>query len=348
MNYQTVSRIRRDVVARPIDLIYRPITRNDIPALLSLYHLCFPDRPTEEQMHWRYFQSRIGASPMMAAFDGNTCVASFMVWPQSVTLNGKEIKTAQGCDAMVHPAYRGRSLFAKAGKKLAELITNRGYQLFFVSPSIESLQIGVRQLKWRHVCDVPRWARPLWIFGPSRLSGVAAATSLLRSSGSRRGLRFESQAPAPELLAELTSRRTEHLNICRIKRDREWFAWRYHADSDKDYRWVAAYAGEDLKAVAVWRFEPRLQRAHLCELIGEPWSIPAVLNVVLRAAYHTRARALDFPTNDPGLIPHLRSNGFIRRPGLHFVVRVFDDAIPTEIVQSPGAWRLYGGDFDYY
>jgi hypothetical protein len=69
---------------------------------------------------------------------------------------------------------------------------------------------------------------------------------------------------------------------------------------------------------------------------------------VLRTAYQKRARAVDFPTNDAALIPHLRLKGFIRRPGLHFAVRIFDESVPKEIIHAPDAWRLYGGDFDYY
>lgn len=261
-------------------------------------------------------------------------------------LNGKEVMAGTGADAMTHPDYRGRGLFASLVEKCQELISNRGYQFFFAFPNDNSLSIGLLQLNWDHVCDISRWVRPLWVLGTSPLSGLAAATSLLWSSRATNRHRIALQAPEPDVIADLAARCERTKGICRVKRGREWFAWRYHTDSDRDYQWVAAYAGADLTGVGVWRFDATTRDAFLCELIGDPQSFSAVLNVVLRAAYRQKARVLSFPTNDPAHIPLLRANGFIRMSGHPFIVRSLTSQLLPANIHLAEAWRIHGGDFD--
>jgi GNAT superfamily N-acetyltransferase len=320
----------------------------DIPAFLSLFDLCFGHRPSEKYIRWRYFKKPTGASPTVLAFDRKTCAASIMFWPTHVMLDGKEVMAGLGADVMTHPDHRGRGLFVSLVEKGYELISERGYQFFFVFPNDKSLPIAARRLNWDHVCDIPNWVRPLWVLGTSPLSGFAASMSLLWSSNAKSGLRVVTEAPAPEETASLAARCEETKDICRVKRGREWFAWRYHADSEKDYRWVAAYAGKELKGVAVWRFDPTIRRVFLCELLGDSQSIPAVLNSVLRTAIRQKARVIDFPTNDPALIPLLKSSGFIRRSSHHLVVRSCTGKILPANIHRAEAWRIYGGDIDYF
>jgi hypothetical protein len=52
------------------------------------------------------------------------------------------------------------------------------------------------------------------------------------------------------MIAALAERHEETRGICRVKRDREWYAWRYQTESDRNYRWIAAYAGAELRASA--------------------------------------------------------------------------------------------------
>jgi GNAT superfamily N-acetyltransferase len=341
MNIRIVSKPRRN-------FIFRSIMERDVRAFSSLFKLCFGHRPSEKYIRWRYFGTPTGTSPTVLAIDKNTCVASFMFWPTRVTLDGKEVMAGVGADAMTHPDYRGRGLFVSLVEKGYDLISKRGYQFFFAFPNDKSLPIAARRLNWDHVCDIHSWVRPLWVLGTSPLSGIVASMSLLWSSNTTNVPRIVAETPAPEETAFLATRCEETKDICRVKRDREWFAWRYHADSDRNYKWLAAYVGTELKGVAVWRFDPTIRRVFLCELIGDSQSIPALLKSVLRAAYRQKARAIEFPTNDPALIPLLKSNGFIRRSGHHLVVRSCTDKILPANIHRAEAWRIYGGDIDYF
>jgi GNAT superfamily N-acetyltransferase len=341
MNIQIVSKPSRNFV-------FRPIKESDVPALVSLYEQCFKDRPSEKYIRWRYFKTQTGTSPAMLAFDNDICVASIMMWPIRMMLDRKEVMAGEGADVMTHPDYRGRGHFVSLAEMCHDLATRCGSEFFFAFPNDISLPIALRRLNWDHVCDIPRWVRPLWVLGTSPLSGLAALTSLVWSSSSTNGLRLVAEAPGPDVTAALAARREETRGTCRVKRGREWFAWRYHADSDKDYRWIAAYDGSELKGVGVWRFDPTTRRVFLCELIGNPRSISAVLDGIVRAAYRLKARTIDFPTNDLALISLLKSKGFIKRPGHHFVVRSFISKLLPANIHWSKAWRIYGGDIDYF
>jgi GNAT superfamily N-acetyltransferase len=335
--------------ARPAnDFVIRLIGKDDVSSFMSLYKLCFDDKSSEKYIRWRYFKTPVGTTPTVLAFDKDACVACYAVWPTPLLLSGKEVMGALGMDAMTHPDYRSQGLFVRLAEQCYGLLAERGYQVIYGYPGDLSYPGGTRRLNWDHVCEIPRWVRPLWFFGTSSLSGIGAATSLLWSSTAAKDFRIVPENPGPDMVAALVKRCGENKDICRLKRGPEWFAWRYHADSDRDYRWIAAYAGAELKGLAVWRFDPATRRVFLCELIGEPQSIRAVLENVLRAAYRQKARVLDFPTNDRALIPLLQSNGFVRRPGYRFVVRSLTGKTLPANIHMAEAWRLYGGDIDSF
>jgi GNAT superfamily N-acetyltransferase len=179
------------------DFVLRPIGEDDVPAITSLYKLCFEDKPTEKFIRWRYLRKRVG-TPTILAFKGSTCVASYAVWLTPLTLNEEEVLGAVGIDAMTHPDFRGHGLFVQLANKCYDLISQHGCKVLYGFAGDNSLPVGARRLNWDHLCDIPRWTRPLWILGTSPLSGLVAATSLLWSSTSAKQLRLAAEAPRAE------------------------------------------------------------------------------------------------------------------------------------------------------
>src|SRR5262249_22739345 len=85
------------------DFVFRSMLESDIPAFMSLYRLCFADRPSEKYVRWRYFNTLAGKAPTVLAFDKRVCVSSYMVWPMPLMLDGRAVKAAQSADTMTHP-----------------------------------------------------------------------------------------------------------------------------------------------------------------------------------------------------------------------------------------------------
>jgi Acetyltransferase (GNAT) domain len=331
------------------NFVFRPITMDDTETITAIYSLCFGIKPSEKYIRWRYLETLAGVSPTMLAFDKEICVGSYGVWPTKLLLDGKQILGAQAIDSMTHPQYRGRGIFVEVAERCYRVLNQHGYQVLYGFPNDSAYPGRIRRLNWDHVSDIHHWVRPIWFLGTSYLGGLTAATSLFRrSSATIHGLHALTQPPDQDALAAMLRESVETRDICRVERSSQWFAWRYHADSGRNYQWISLYSGAVLKAVGIWRFDPVARRALLGELLGNPQTFPAVLNCALSAAYQCRASMLDVFTNDPELLPLLRSKGFIRRSAERFMVRSLTGMTLPANIHWPQAWRIFGGDFDFF
>jgi GNAT superfamily N-acetyltransferase len=329
-------------------LVFRLITKADVDAVAELYFLCFGVRPPPTYIRWRYLETPTGLTPTMLAFDQGICVGCYALWPTGLLLDGRPISGGQAIDSMTHPDYRGRGLFVEVAEHCYDDLRKLGYQVLYGFPNDAAYSVRVRRLNWHHVTDIHHWARPLWLLDPPQVGGLIAAASLLWPlPAAASGLRIETVRPDSEAIAVLLDS-AETKSICRVQRSAEWLAWRYHADSGGDYRWIAVYAGDALRCFAVWRFDPVSRRALLGELVGHPQSFPAGLRSALSSAHACRARVLSAFTNDAGLVQLLRSSGFIRRSSERFMVRSLTGSTLPANIHLAATWRISGGDFDAF
>ncbi len=332
------------------DLIFRPIRREDVGAISTLYRRCFGIDPSQAYIRWRYLDTPLGVTPTMLAFDRDDCIGSYGVWPTKLLLSGTRVAGGQAIDSMTHPDYRGRGLFVELGEHCYEVLQQLGIRVLYGFPNESAYPGRIRRLNWDHVDDIHHWVRPLWVAGASPFGRLVAAGSLLWRPTSVAGdLRIETAAaPEAEGVAALLRACEETHDLCRVERSPEWLAWRYHPASGRDYRWIACYAERELAGFCVWRFDATTRRASIAELAGHPQALATLLSAVLTMAYRLQVRIIDIFTNDPKMLRLMRSAGFVRRSSERFMVRSLTGMTLPANVHWRAAWRIFGGDFDAF
>ena len=131
-----------------MDYSIERLSEAHIPALASLYNLCFRKNISPDRFHHKYDTENLGVQYIgFLAIHQNKIAAFYGVIPCLVILEGKEILAAQSADTMTHPDYRGQGLFVTLARKTYELARNSGIRLLFGFPNQHS-QPGAVKLGW--------------------------------------------------------------------------------------------------------------------------------------------------------------------------------------------------------
>jgi len=103
--------------------------------LSNLFRLCFnEEHMTVENWNWKYLQNPLSQPEVIVAIDDVRIVGARPFWFTEMWLQDKRIKTAQHCDTMVHPDYRGRGIFNKMGRFAIDYLKENGYVLSYGFP----------------------------------------------------------------------------------------------------------------------------------------------------------------------------------------------------------------------
>jgi len=131
------------------------LTRDrDEEDIRTLFKICFGKEMSHEEWLWKYKNSYLGTSSLVAEDDGRI-IAHYGGFRMRFYSNGTVFNAYQGCDVMTHPEYRAR-LFAKKGiiVKTAEAFYKANPSEFiFGFPSERHGRLMKLQLGW----EVPRF-----------------------------------------------------------------------------------------------------------------------------------------------------------------------------------------------
>jgi len=119
-----------------------------IPALASLYNLCFRKNISPGWFRQKYDTENLGVKYIgFLALDQNKVAAFYGVIPWLVILEGQEILAAQSADTMTHPDHRNKGLFVTLARKTYDLAKNSNIRFLFGFPNQHS-QPGAVKLGW--------------------------------------------------------------------------------------------------------------------------------------------------------------------------------------------------------
>ncbi len=127
----------------------RPSTEKDEEGIRTLFKTCFGNELSHEQWLWKYKNSYLGSSSIIAEDDGNI-IAHYGGFNMQFYNNGKILNAYQGCDVMTHPKYRAK-LFSKRGivVKIADAFYKTNpMEFIFGFPSERHGKLMQLQLGW--------------------------------------------------------------------------------------------------------------------------------------------------------------------------------------------------------
>lgn len=153
--------------------------RERVGELVDLCHASLGPNMSEELWNWKYLQNPL-ASPnheIIVAIDKGTIIGARPFMLCEIWIKDEKIKTAQPCDAMVHPGHRRQGIFDRMNQFAIEYFKQIGYALFYDFPNRMSLPGNLKQ-GWKIVSPVESLFR---LVNPHRVASYALKNKFLGS-----------------------------------------------------------------------------------------------------------------------------------------------------------------------
>jgi hypothetical protein len=270
-------------------------------------------------------------------------------------LDGATARLAIPVNVATDPRYRGQGVFSSLEQENEAAAAGTGAPLTVTFPNGASYPIFVRRLGW---VDLPRlrlWARPLRVGAVARyaLGRPGDVGGLRERDASPRvvhGLEVRSVERFGEDFDELGRRAADGYGN-HFVRDAEYFNWRY-LDSPRDYRCFGAYAGGELRGVAVvgHTFKHGVSAGFLADLVTAPDSGSAVRALVARAVAEVKGGAdalVLLPPPPAAARRALALSGFApTNKQLRFIGKPLREG--ARLDGEKRAWHFTLGDFDFF
>lgn len=342
------------------ELSVRRASEADIPEILQLVRLSLGEGKIPRDTgywSWKHLASPFGPSPVLLAEAEGRLVGLrvFMRWGWQA--GGERLEAVRAVDTATHPEWRGKGIFSRLTRALAEQLAAEGVAFVFNTPNDQS-RPGYLKMGWSVVGRVPlrvrvlrplRVARALLTRGASRSgSSPAAASAAAGGAGGPDELLAE---PA---LEEFLAAQADGDSRLRTPRSVEYLRWRYRDIPGFAYRAAWQLRGDE-GAIAIFRTETHgaLLGLRLCELLVGPGRASQRMGrSVLRAALGDSGAAFAAAVA-AARTPEQRlllSSGFLPVPriGPVFTVRPLG---PLRDGLSPldwSSWRLAIGDLELF
>lgn len=135
----------------------------DLPSIVAFVSLCLgPGSVPRSPAFWRWKHERnpFGPSPVLLAEAGGEIVGlrAFLRW--RLRSGERDVEAVRAVDTATHPEWRGRGIFSRLTRELADREAGRGTALVFNTPNASS-GAGYLKMGWRRVGRVPLLVRPI-------------------------------------------------------------------------------------------------------------------------------------------------------------------------------------------
>ena len=318
------------------------------------------------------------AVPVWIALHGEEVVGQIALQPGLLWLGGDPVPAGWIVDVMVDPRHRGEGL----SHRINDAIVTTGRTLVTLTMAVATRRImeragcvtlpPVRQmvrpgrvsgttiaaLLERIAGNRTAWRDPVRLFvrsriGPAALAGgisaAAAAARLGRPKRSDARLR-EVAAPDAEAVDRLAARLVARTGAS-FDRGRDFFAWRFAAAPDLDYRYAELPGDAGARALLVWRLPlpVELPVGTIVELLCDPDDSAAIGAAIDHAldAMRDGCEAIVAGASDPRFIREYAARGFVTVKTHRPTVVSTDSALLERIAKNPGPWHFSKADHDW-
>jgi len=112
----------------------------EIEQLCDLFRLCFNRDMPLEVWEWQYLKNPFSSvdAEVIVALDGSKIVGARPFIYVEMWLENTKVITAQHCNTMVHPEYRGRGIFNRMGNYALQYLRENGFYLSYGFPGLMS------------------------------------------------------------------------------------------------------------------------------------------------------------------------------------------------------------------
>jgi hypothetical protein len=325
-----------------MDLQFEVGERVDPEEVASLARTIYGDDPDlgcPAYFGWLYGDNPRGAAIAATARLDGALVGHYAVVPVLTWLDGKEIQTGQGVNAMTRRDQEGRGIFARLVSIADEECRRRAIRMVYAIPGSQAAPWYRTVLRYQEAAQIPLWLRPVRLAGlvspesewPGILrwsvrcldGGLAPLLRRVRSRRNPEGLEIrlvDGLGPGVDALWE----RGKSVPRCLVARNSHHLSWRFLRCPTRRYRIWGAFRGEELCAYLVAR-ERRVRRrpwarmGSLVDAFAEP-GVRGARGMALLVAEAVSSLSSDgvgvimTQALSRSVWPALRGNGFFRAP----------------------------------
>lgn len=295
-----------DAVAR--DLTIRPAVAGDIDRILELVRISLGTGlipRSREFWEWKHRRNPFGESPVLLAESDGELVGlrAFLRWEWEY--RGEALRAVRPVDTATHPDWRGRGIFSRLTRELAERMRAEGVHFIFNTPNSQS-RPGYLKLGWTSLGRTDLWIRPsaralvkllrrltTGSTATDRDSATANAGSATTSPGAVPGHSIDSFLADDAVLRWLEAL-PRPAGRLRTRRTAGFLRWRYGDIPGFEYRAAAEVRGPS-GAMVIYRIKERgaIRELRLCDvLVGEESASVGTAGSLIRRIW--RESAPDF------------------------------------------------------
>ena len=334
----------------------------DLPSVFPLLELGYSGRATkssEARWRWQYERNPLRTGPEFDTWvikDQSTIVAQRPTMPVAIKVGDAYHQANYLTDFMVHPDSRDKGL----GTLMQRQVVDDVDICVSLDASMRSRTIfGKLGFTWLgevprfvRVCDpmpyvsarLGGWTRPL---GPPIRAGWDWAHRADR--GSTPGIQVESATEFGPEIDDLWERLAPRYPVI-ARRDSTLLNWRYVRAPD-DASILLARRDKELTGYAVFRTVEvsEQKRGFVCDLLAAPddeKSLLALLRGCVNSLGDDGVQAIDTYAFHPTLQAGLRKLGFVRKPGVSFIVHTTLGGRVPPVLREPENWYVTALDSD--
>jgi hypothetical protein len=309
-------------------MIIRPFRDGDEDVMRELFRACFGKEMSHEEWTWKYKNSYLGTSSVVAD-DNGRIIAHYGGIKMCFYWKGESIEAYQGCDAMTHPEHQSRGIILKTALGFYE--ANEGRQFMFGFPSERHASLSARWLGWEKYVFINEMKK--------EATRVGVQTSFWRTE---KGWDKISAVEIDALWEKIKDSRDLSL-----EKKSNYIFWRYRDRPGKKYEIVLfrGLATRDLKAYAV--VLEQNDELQILDLIGTRGvKIKKIMSYLERMTAALGIKTIRLWMNPrEQACSELRDAGYVEEKGIPLTLRVFkrSDIIPEHFFERYN----YGmGDYD--
>jgi len=324
----------------------RPARPGDLSEIVELLRTCLGQGGvprTIEFWRWKHERNPFGESPVLVAEAGGRIVGlrAFLRWTWRA--GGRDVPAVRAVDTATHPHWRGRGVFSRLTRELADRLAREGTAFVFNTPNRRS-RPGYLEMGWRPAGRLPLFVRLFPTGVVQRPDGLPEDDATVAELLAHEGI--------PDFLAALERSRDD--GRFHTPATPAYLRWRY-AEAPGLLYGAAWATGDEAAAAIVYRLRRRwgLRELSMSEVLAAPHpeSIARAADLVeevadAAAVHHAVAVAA------PGTPEHaaLRRAGFRRVPnaGPRLFVRELSPTEALPDLRNPASWRPSTGSFELF
>jgi len=304
-------------------------------AVEELYAVVYPGKE-RVKFNWLYFKNPAGNADIFVIKDtvAKKVIGTYCFIPMKLCRNGTPLLIGQAIDGMVHPDYRDKHIFNRLVAEVFPIVTKK-YAYLIGFPNNRSRGSLIRA-GWIHLGDLDNFSFPL---NKHAFTNALPENIVLNRLGKylsviplwlyKRFYRSRGKLPASELQLiqddEVTLNEIVQLiekrNPVMFSRDADLIRWRLLSIPQENYSHFKYIQNNDLQGFISIKTEN--SHVELIDFIVNPDKkhIQTALSLLISKAEEMKAEALHLQISQYAyLTEHLRSCGFIRRPGENAVI----------------------------